>query len=106
VRREIDVANEPTPEQLKSRSTNYMRGTVKKIVSDRGFGFIAADDGKEYFFHQTQTEAFDTLIEGDSRVSFEVKDSPKGLRAIQVATVPEPVAAAAADSADVPLQEA
>ncbi|HEY5487177.1 MAG TPA: hypothetical protein VIK06_05965, partial [Candidatus Limnocylindrales bacterium] len=26
-------------------------GTVKKVVADRGFGFIAAEDGKEYFFH-------------------------------------------------------
>ena len=26
-------------------------GTIKKIVADRGFGFITAEDGKEYFFH-------------------------------------------------------
>ena len=32
-------------------------GTIKKLVSDRGFGFIAADDGKEYFFHRSSTEA-------------------------------------------------
>ncbi len=26
-------------------------GTVKRVISDRGFGFIAGEDGKEYFFH-------------------------------------------------------
>ena len=27
-------------------------GTIKKVVADRGFGFIAAEDAKEYFFHR------------------------------------------------------
>ena len=27
-------------------------GTIKKVVADRGFGFIAAEDTKEYFFHR------------------------------------------------------
>ena len=27
-------------------------GTIKKLVIERGFGFIAADDGQEYFFHR------------------------------------------------------
>ena len=27
-------------------------GTIKKIVSDRGFGFIAGADDSEYFFHR------------------------------------------------------
>ena len=62
-------------------------GTIKKLVSDRGFGFIAADDGKEYFFHRSSTEAdFDALRGGES-VTYEIEPSPKGPRAgrVQVA---------------------
>ncbi|HLE58278.1 MAG TPA: cold shock domain-containing protein [Candidatus Limnocylindria bacterium] len=61
-------------------------GTVKKVISDRGFGFIAAEDGKEYFFHRGGLDSsidFDRLVGGE-RVSFEVEASPKGPRAVQV----------------------
>jgi CspA family cold shock protein len=61
-------------------------GTVKKVVADRGFGFIVADDAKEYFFHRgglDSTLDFDRLVGGE-RVSFEVEDSPKGPRASRV----------------------
>ncbi len=61
-------------------------GTIKKVVSDRGFGFIAAEDGKEYFFHRNELDStldFDRL-NGGERVAFEVQDSPKGPRAAQV----------------------
>ena len=30
-----------------------MNGTIKRMVSDKGFGFVLAEDGKEYFFHQS-----------------------------------------------------
>ena len=30
-------------------------GTIKKLVSERGFGFIAAEDGTGYFFHRSGT---------------------------------------------------
>ena len=56
-------------------------GTIKRLVSDKGFGFIAAGDGTEYFFHQSacvQT-AFDQLREGQS-VTFDIGQGPKGLR--------------------------
>src|SRR2546421_12919117 len=46
------------------RTVKMPKGTVKKIVSDRGFGFIAAEDGKEYFFHQSGVDSplnFDSL---------------------------------------------
>ena len=56
-------------------------GTIKRLVSDKGFGFIAAGDGTEYFFHQSacvQT-AFDQLREGQS-VTFDIGHGAKGPR--------------------------
>jgi CspA family cold shock protein len=58
-------------------------GTIKRIVSERGFGFIAGADGTEYFFHRNSVENFDAL-RGDESVTFEAEDSPKGPRANQV----------------------
>lgn len=61
-------------------------GTIKKVVADRGFGFIAADDAKEYFFHRNALDAsldFDRLVGGE-KVKFEIEQSPKGPRANRV----------------------
>lgn len=62
------------------------QGTVKRVIHDRGFGFIAADDGKEYFFHRDGTDAtvdFDRL-EGGEAVEFDIEQNPKGPRAVRV----------------------
>jgi len=64
-------------------------GTIKKVVADRGFGFIAAEDTKEYFFHRNSLDPsldFDRLVGGE-RVTFEIEASPKGPRADQVRAV-------------------
>ena len=64
-------------------------GTIKKLVSERGFGFIAASDGKEYFFHRSSLETstdFDRLVGGE-RVEFETEASPKGPQAAKVRLV-------------------
>lgn len=61
-------------------------GTIKKLISDRGFGFITADDGKDYFFHRDGLAAsldFDRLVGGE-KVSFDVEASPRGPRATNV----------------------
>ncbi len=61
-------------------------GTIKKVVADRGFGFITAEDAKEYFFHRGALDSsleFDRLVGGE-RVLFEIETSPKGPRASQV----------------------
>jgi cold shock protein len=58
-------------------------GTIKKLVAERGFGFIAGDDGKEYFFHRSGVQDFDSLMGGE-KVSFEIEPSPKGPRANRV----------------------
>jgi CspA family cold shock protein len=61
-------------------------GTIKKVVADRGFGFIAAEDAKEYFFHRGGLDSsldFDRLVGGE-KVNFEIEQSPKGPRASRV----------------------
>ena len=60
-------------------------GKIKKLVRDRGFGFISDVDGRELFFHQTSLidTQFDAIKE-DQSVEFEVEKSPKGPRAINV----------------------
>jgi CspA family cold shock protein len=62
-----------------------MTGTIKRIVGDKGFGFIAAGDGTEYFFHQSACTStrFDDMREGQT-VSFTVGQGPKGPRAEDV----------------------
>jgi CspA family cold shock protein len=56
-------------------------GRIKKIIPDRGFGFVRADDGAEAFFHRTEVTLvdFDSLEEGQA-VTFDLVDSPKGPR--------------------------
>jgi CspA family cold shock protein len=62
-----------------------MNGTIKRLVSEKGFGFIASQDGNEYFFHQSAcTDArFDDLREGQA-VTFQKGQGPKGPRAENV----------------------
>src|SRR5947207_15293610 len=59
-------------------------GTIKKLVSDRGFGFIKAEDGQEYFFHRSGTEGDFDGLQGGEKVSFEIESSPNGPRAKSV----------------------
>ena len=59
-------------------------GTIKRLVRDRGFGFIRDDGGQEWFFHRSGTQVnFDQLAEGQ-RVAFDEESSPKGPLAANV----------------------
>ena len=61
-------------------------GTIKKLVQDKGFGFIKRDGGeKDLFFHATGLLncEFDALSEGDT-VEFEIGKGEKGPRAEKV----------------------
>lgn len=63
-------------------------GKIKKVIRDRGFGFIADTDGREVFFHQSALEGvqIDVLQDGQE-VEFDVEKSDKGPRAINVRVV-------------------
>jgi CspA family cold shock protein len=62
-----------------------IKGTVKRLVSEKGFGFVAAANGGEYFFHSSACAdgQFDQLREGQA-VTFEAGQGPKGPRAENV----------------------
>lgn len=64
------------------RLVDVANGTIKRLVRDRGFGFIRDDGGQEWFFHRSSVKAgsFDQLNEGQ-RVSFDEEPSAKGPRA-------------------------
>jgi CspA family cold shock protein len=67
----------------KALEVKVATGTIKRVVAERGFGFIATDDEKEYFFHRSGLDSsldFDRLAEGE-KVEFEIEQTPKGLRA-------------------------
>jgi CspA family cold shock protein len=65
-----------------------LKGTIKRVIRERGFGFISAEDGREIFFHRSALEGmdFDALEEGNS-VEFNVEKGPKGPRAVNVSMV-------------------
>ena len=64
------------------------QGKIKKLVSDRGFGFIEGDRGDDLFLHHSTVEGvtFEELQEGQM-VEYEVGSGPKGPRAEHVRLV-------------------
>jgi len=70
------------------RSRIVMEGSIRKLVNDRGFGFIRTQGGKDVFFHRSGIVEgnFDELEVGQN-VSFEVEESARGPRARNVRIV-------------------
>jgi len=61
-----------------------MDGKVKFFNNMKGFGFIAGDDGKEYFVHKSGLAEGTELNENDE-VTFEVVEGDRGPKADKVA---------------------
>ena len=78
----------PTPAPTGPKS----KGRIKKMVRDRGFGFIRGEDGKEVFFHRSGMNGsdYDSISEGDT-VEYVIQEGPRGARAEHVRQVPPEV---------------
>ncbi len=61
-----------------------MKGTVKFFNGGKGFGFIAGEDGKEYFVHKSALKEGTILNENDA-VTFDVEEGDRGPKAANVA---------------------
>jgi CspA family cold shock protein len=74
----VDCSLEQERPLLSPNHTSVMpQGTIKKIVSEKGFGFIATG-GDDVFFHRSGVDGtFEDLREGDT-VEFTEGQGPKG----------------------------
>ena len=63
------------------------QGKIKKLVSDKGFGFIQGEGGDIFFHHSALVDTtIESLQEGQS-VEYEEGSGPKGPRADNVRVI-------------------
>jgi CspA family cold shock protein len=73
-------------DQAQEKEVKYLEGIVKRWL-DRGYGFIEVEgQDDQVFVHYTALDGVSELVEGQ-KVEFEVEDSPKGPRALNVKLV-------------------
>ena len=79
---ELDSSRRQDRAARSAEVVDVANGIIKRLVRDRGFGFIRDDGGQEWFFHRSSVKAgaFDELNEGQ-RVTFDEEPSQKGPRA-------------------------
>jgi len=80
------VKNRYEDEEYEANMSDRVRGTVKWFNEDKGYGFIAREDGgDDVFLHYSalDQDGFKTVDE-DAELEFEVEEGPKGPKAVDV----------------------
>ncbi|MBN2603189.1 MAG: cold-shock protein [Candidatus Thermoplasmatota archaeon] len=60
-----------------------MNGVIKWYHSQKGYGFITNDEGKDIFVHRSQIPSGTYLREGD-KVSFDIEEDERGPKAVNL----------------------
>ena len=77
-------------------------GVVKFFDAEKGFGFVANDEGGEVFMHISSLPAGTTTVKPGTRVEFGVADGRRGLQtlSVRILDIPPSVSKAARKPAD------
>ena len=65
-------------------------GKVRFYDEEKGFGFIASDDGQDVFLHATALPPGTTSLKAGARLEFGVADGKRGLQALSVRVLDTP----------------
>lgn len=63
------------------------QGTIKKLISEKGFGFIEGDRGELFFHHSALVDTTIEELREGQRVEYDEGRGPKGPRAENVRVV-------------------
>lgn len=66
-------------------------GKIRFYDEEKGFGFIASDEGEDVFLHATALEDADRVPKGGERVEFGVVSGKRGQQALSVRFLEAPV---------------
>ncbi len=84
-----------------------MKGNIKFFNEGKGFGFIAGEDGNEYFVHMTDLDGCSGHdLQENTPVTFEVAQGDRGPKAAHVKLDQGEEEAPAPAEEDAPVEEA
>lgn len=63
-----------------------MNGKIKWYRTEKGYGFIVGEDGKDYFVHHSALpeDMEDTREEDNQKVTFDLKKTERGPQAVDI----------------------
>ncbi len=64
------------------------RGRIKRLITDRGFGFIETAQGEDLFFHCSKLRGLEFAdLHENQIVEFDIAQFPQGLQAVNVRSI-------------------
>jgi CspA family cold shock protein len=86
---------QPSTDEAAIRGVNVPTGKVKWFDAEKGFGFIASDEGGDVFLPSSSLPSGVSTVKGGTRVEFGVVEGRRGSQALSVTLLDKPPSVAA-----------